>query len=215
MAVGDSISDSLYTVRTTLGNLTSIKLVNAQNAESDQIVREFERMSVSDLRVRSYRNAHPDSALDDYGIFVIKDVAGKMFLPFDLPGLDGSKKWLREESSRQRIYKAIIITVKRLLPELERQRVFVAEQASEETRKEATCIALQYLVDRFGGLFDAFKDIDNRTQQRILAEVRTFIQEQAQAGVLAVNELEENCVMAGMLYLFQGGSQPAQEEPAQ
>jgi hypothetical protein len=210
-AVGDSISDSLYTVRTTLGNITSVKLMNAQNAEAELMERESERMRDSDLRVKAYRNARPDSVLDDYGVFAIKEVSGSLFFPFDLPGLDGNRKWLQEESSRRRVYEAISINVKRLLAELEKRFVFL-DQAVETTRVEATCIAMQYLADRFGGLFDAFKGTDNRTQQRIMVELRQFFDERVAEGeILGHHEVE--CTMMAFLYLFQGGSEPAPEEP--
>ena len=210
-AVGESISDSLYTVRTTLGNITSVKLMNAQNAEAELMERERERMSESDLRVKTYRNARPDSVLDDYGVFAIKEVSGNLFFPFDLPGLDGNRKWMRDESSRRRVYEAISINVKRLLAELEKRFVFL-DQAVETTRVEATCIAMQYLADRFGGLFDAFKGTDNRTQQRIMVELRQFFDERVAEGeILGHHEVE--CTMMAFLYLFQGGSEPAPEEP--
>jgi len=210
-AVGDSISDSLYTVRTTLGNITSVKLMNAQSAEAELMERESERMRDSDLRVRTYRNARPDSVLDDYGVFAIKEVSGNMFFPFDMPGLDGSRKWIQDESARRRVYEAMAINVKRLLSELEKRLVFV-DQAVEATRVEATCIAMQYLADRFGGLFDAFKGIDNRTQQRIMAELRWFFDERRTAGE-TVGPYEAQCTMMAFLYLFQGGSEPAPEDP--
>ena len=210
-AVGDSISDSLYTVRTTLGNITSVKLMNAQSAEAELVEREGERMRESDLRVKTYRNARPDSALDDYGVFAIKEVVGNMFFPFDLPGLDGDRKWVRDESSRRRVYEAISINVRRLLSELEKRYVFV-DHAIETTRVEATCIAMQYLADRFGGLFDAFGGIDNRTQQRIMAELRLFFDERNADGADTV-PYEVECTMMAFLYLFHGGSEPAREEP--
>ena len=209
-AVGDSISDSLYTVRTTLGNITSVKLMNAQNAEAELMERERERMSESDQRVKTYLNARPDSVLDDYGVFAIKEVSGSLFFPFDLPGLDGNRKWLQEESSRRRVYEAISINVKRLLAELEKRFVFL-DQAVETTRVEATCIAMQYLADRFGGLFDAFKGADNRTQQRIMVELRQFFDERQAEGEVA-GPYEVQCTMMAFLYLFQGGSEPAPEE---
>ena len=258
MAVGESISDSLYTVRTTLGNITSVKLMNAQKAEGDLIAKERERMRDSDLRVRSYRAARPESALDGYGVSVIKETAKRMYFPFDLPGLDGRKDWLHDENARRRIYAAILTNVKRLLAELEEQRVFY-EDATMVTRIEATCIAMQYLVDRVGGLFDAFKGIDNRTQQRIMVELRDFlsggeeerreadadardieevirdidddrfvleddepvaenegVDEPAAEGVNAespASAYEAECTKMAVLYLLQGGSQPAQEEP--
>ena len=104
------------------------------------------------------------------------------------------------------------INVKRLLSELEKRLVFV-DQAVEATRVEATCIAMQYLADRFGGLFDAFKGIDNRTQQRIMAELRWFFDERRTAGE-TVGPYEAQCTMMAFLYLFQGGSEPAPEDPA-
>ena len=210
-AVGESISDSLYTVRTTLGNITSVKLMNAQNAEIELIERERERMRESDLRVKTYRNARPDSVLDDYGMFAIKEVCGSLFFPFDLPGLDGNRKWMQNESSRRRVYEAMSINVKRLLAELEKRFVFL-DQAVETTRVEATCIAMQYLADRFGGLFDAFKGADNRTQQRIMVELRQFFDERQAEGE-AAGPYEVQCTMMAFLYLFQGGSEPAPEEP--
>jgi hypothetical protein len=210
-AVGESISDSLYTVRTTLGNITSVKLMNAQNAEIELIERERERRRAGDLRVKTYRNARPDSVLDDYGMFAIKEVCGSLFFPFDLPGLDGNRKWMQDEFSRRRVYEAMSINVKRLLAELEKRFVFL-DQAVETTRVEATCIAMQYLADRFGGLFDAFKGVDNRTQQRIMVELRQFFDER-QADGEAAGPYEVQCTMMAFLYLFQGGSDPAPEEP--
>ena len=210
-AVGESISDSLYTVRTTLGNITSVKLMNAQKAEAELIERERKRMRESDLRVKTFQNAHPDSVLDDYGVFAIRDVTANMFFPFDLPGLDGNRKWMQEESSRRRVYEAMSINVKRLLAELEKRFVFL-DQAVETTRVEATCIAMQYLADRFGGLFDAFKGVDNRTQQRIMVELRQFFDER-QADGEAAGPYEVQCTTMAFLYLFQGGSDPAPEEP--
>ncbi|MBR6586583.1 MAG: phosphotransferase, partial [Kiritimatiellae bacterium] len=211
MAVGESISDSLYTVRTTLGNITSVKLMNAQNAEADLIVRERERMRDSDLRVRSYLAARPESLLDELGVSVIKETAKRMYFPFDLPGLDGRKDWLQDENARRRIYAAILTNVKRLLAELEEQRVF-SVNATMATRIEATCIAMQYLVDRVGGLFDAFSGIDNRTQQRIMVELRQFLLAREGHG-MTEGECEFECTMMAFLYLFQGGAQPAQEAP--
>ena len=102
------------------------------------------------------------------------------------------------------------VNVKRLLAELEKRFVFL-DQAVETTRVEATCIAMQYLADRFGGLFDAFKGADNRTQQRIMAELRRFFDEREASGETA-GYYEVECTMMAFLYLFQGGSEPAAEE---
>jgi hypothetical protein len=211
-AVGDSISDSLYTVRTTLGNFTSVRLMNAQDDEAELMKRESDRMRDSDLRVKAYRNARPGSALDDYGAFTVKEVAMNMFFPFDLPGLDGSRKWVKDESSRRRVYEAMAVNIRRLLSELEKRFVFV-DHAVETTRVEASCIAMQYLADRFGGLFDAFRGIDNRTQQRVMAELRQFFNEREEDGHEA-GRYEAECTMMAFLYLFQGGTEPAPEEPA-
>ena len=118
---------------------------------------------------------------------------------------------MQEESSRRRVYEAMSINVKRLLVELEKRFVFL-DQAVETTRVEATCIAMQYLADRFGGLFDAFKGADNRTQQRIMVELRQFFGER-EAGGETAGHYEVECTMMAFLYLFQGGSEPAPEEP--
>ena len=117
---------------------------------------------------------------------------------------------MQEESSRRRVYEAISINVKRLLAELEKRFVFL-DQAVEVTRVEATCIAMQYLADRFGGLFDAFKGMDNRTQQRIMAELRRFFDERLMEGEV-VGPYESECTKMAFLYLFQGGSEPAPED---
>jgi hypothetical protein len=71
---------------------------------------------------------------------------------------------------------------------------------------------MQYLADRFGGLFDAFGGIDNRTQQRIMAELRLFFDERNADGADTV-PYEVECTMMAFLYLFHGGSEPAREEP--
>ena len=164
-------------------------------------------MRDSDSRIRAYRNAHPGSALDDYGVSVIKEVAGGMFFPFDLPGLDGSRKWLKDASARRRVFEAVSVSVKRLMSELEAKFVFM-DHATIATRREAACIAMQYLVDRVGGLFSACSNVDNVTRERIMVEFRTFLAEERNGVAPEMNATDAECATAALLYLFQGGTQP-------
>jgi hypothetical protein len=211
-AVGWGISDSLYTVRTTLGNITSVKLKNEQEAEAVRIERAKERMRDSDRRVKRYlETRRQPSAINNEAVLVIKDIAGKMSLPFDLPGLDGSKAWLNSYSSNLKILEALQLNMKKLLDELERRHVF-DEDTTVETKKEAACIAMQYLVDRVGGLFEAFSDIENSPRLRIMALLSEYLRSDAARRIDGGLEHDLNeCVMATVLYLFMGGMQPMEE----
>ena len=212
-AVGWGISDSLYTVRTTLGNITSVKLRNEQEAEAERIERAKERMRDSDLRVKAYLDTRREpSALNDEAVLAIKEIAGKMSLPFDLPGLDGTKAWLNSYSANCRIFEALLLNMKKLLDELERRKVFDGN-TSAQTKKEAACIAMQYLVDRVGGLFEAFGGVENAPRMRILALTAEYLGSDDARRIDGEADHDRNeCVLAAVLYLFMGGMQPQQDE---
>ena len=212
-AVGWGISDSLYTVRTTLGNITSVKLKNEQEAEAARIERAKERMRDSDRRVAAYiATRRHERTIDDETVLAIKEIAGKMQVPFDLPGLDGSKAWLDSYPSHCKLFEAFLLNVKKLLDELERRNVFDGNTALE-TKKEAACIAMQYLVDRVGGLFDAFGGLENRVQQLVMVRLSEFLRSDGARRIDGRQDFERNeCVMASVLYLFIGGMQPIEDE---
>ena len=104
------------------------------------------------------------------------------------------------------------LNVKKLLDELERRQVF-NEDTTVETKKEATCVAMQYLVDRSGGLFEAFGDIENHVRMRLMALLSEFLRSQAALRIGGASDVDRSeCVMAAMLYLFMGGVQPLPAE---
>lgn len=214
MAVGDGISDSLYTVRTTLGNITSIKLMNEQDSDKRRDKESVARMRGSDQRVQTYVRAHNGAEMQANDIVLIKDSAYRLHLPFDLPGLDGSRSWRNDERMRIRVYEALDIVIRRLLADLERVGVLDA-QSTPEKRRHAVCIAMQYLVDREGGLFEAFGGIGNRDQQRILAEVNLYNSRRLPLPLDQVEfearRAQDQCVSATVLFLLTGGAQIAAE----
>ena len=211
-AVGWGISDSLYTVRTTLGNITSVKLKNGQDAEAERIERSKERMRDSDRRVAAYlETRRHERTLDENAVRAIKEIAGKMPLPHDLPGLDGGKAWLDSHSANIRLFDAILLNMKKLLDELERRGVFDAD-TTVETKKDAACVAVQYLVDRVGGLFEAFGGIDNTPRIRLMALLGEYLRSDAARRIDGAPDPDRNeCAMAAVLYLLMGGMQPLQE----
>ena len=210
-AVGSGISDSLYTVRTTLGNITSMKLRNEQEAEAGRIKQANDRMRLSDLRVAAYLETRRNgAAIDEDAVLAIKEIAGKMSLPFDLPGLDGSKAWLDSYPAHCKIFEAILLNIKKLLDELHNRGVF-DRNTTIEAKKEASCVAMQYLVDRFGGLFEAFGNLDNHMRQIVVVRLGDFLTSDRARRVDGVMDFDRNeCAMAALLYLFMGGMQPLQ-----
>ena len=212
-AVGSAISGSLYTVRTTLGNITSMKLKKEQEAEAVRIEQAKERMQLSDQRVAAYLGTRRhESELSKEAVLVIKDIASKLSFPFDMPGLNGSKAWIDSYSANCKIFEVFLLNVKKLLDELERRQVF-NEDTTVETKKEATCVAMQYLVDRSGGLFEAFGDIENHVRMRLMALLSEFLRSQAALRIGGASDADRSeCVMAAMLYLFMGGVQPLPAE---
>jgi hypothetical protein len=208
MAVGDGISDSLYSVRTTLGNFTSVKLMNEQGADRERSAQRAVRMRGSERHVRDYVNAHNGAGMVGKDLLTIRDAAYRLYLPFDLPGLDGSRDWRSDERMRIKVYQALDIVITKLIAELERRGVLRAESTLDK-RKHAVCIAMRYLADREGELFEAFGEIDNRERLRILAEVNVYNSRRLpmpfeQVGFEA-RRVHDQCIAAAVLFLFNGG----------
>lgn len=208
MAVGDGISDSLYSVRTTLGNFTSVKLMNEQGADRERSAQRAVRMRGSERHVRDYVNAHNGAGMVGKDLLTIRDAAYRLYLPFDLPGLDGSRNWRSDERMRIKVYETLDIVITKLIAELERRGVLRAESTLDK-RKHAVCIAMRYLADREGELFEAFGEIDNRERLRILAEVNVYNSRRLpmpfdQAGFEA-RRVHDQCIAAAVLFLFNGG----------
>jgi hypothetical protein len=208
MAVGNGISDSLYTVRTTLGNITSVKLMNEQNADRQRSVQKVARMRGSDQHVQAYVDAYDGAEMEGDDLLAVKKSADRQYLPFDLPGLDGSRDWRNDERKRIKVYEALDIVIKRLLADLERRGVLNA-RSTPEKRKHAVCIAMRYLADREGDLFGAFGGADNGERLRIMAEVNVYNSRRLpmpldQADIEA-RQAQDLCVAGAVLFLLNGG----------
>ena len=107
---------------------------------------------------------------------------------------------------------ALLLNMKKLLDELGQRNVF-DENTTVETKKEAACIAMQYLVDRVGGLFEAFGGIENSPRMRIMALLSEYLRTDRARLIDGVSDSDRNeCVMAAVLYLFMGGMEPLQGE---
>ena len=210
-AVGGSISGSIYTVRTTLGNIKSLQLRDDLNAGQQRETEREERMRDSDRRVEAYFNANsglaslsmPDREALQRLQKAVKDSALRLHLPFDLPGLDGKTGWRGNEESRNRVYEALHVVVKRLVSDLERKEV-LNSQSPIGIRMSATCIAMQYLVDREGGLFAAFGGTDSSERQRILDEVNAY-NDNRRTEADGEDRMHNQCVLAAVEFLFAGG----------
>lgn len=209
LAVGDGISDSLYTVRTTLGNVTSVKMMREQTAEETRLSQTRTRMEESAGRVAAYINSHPGVALNVNDIAAIREAALRLSVPFDLPGLDGSRDWLKDGESRRRMYEMLTVNVRRLLKDLEARGV-LDENSTHETRKHAVRIAMQYLVDKTGGLTDAFRDVEPRMRMRMAVELRehhpVVVDENADIATLMKANMESDCIATALLFMF--GEEP-------
>lgn len=214
-SVGESISGSLYTVRTTLGNKKSLDLMSDMNARERWEKEREERTKESDRRVEAYFNANsslsrlsmPDRRELQRLQKVVKESALHLHLPFDLPGIDGKTDWRGNDKSRKRVYEALNVVVKKLVSELESKNV-LNKQTPIGTYMSAVSIAMQYLVDREGGLFEAFAGADSSEKQRILDEVnatndnwRTEEEEE--------DRMHNQCVLAAVEFLFTGGGRIA------
>ena len=210
-AVGGSISGSIYTVRTTLGNIKSLQLRDDLNAGQQRETEREERMRDSDRRVEAYFNANsglaslsmPDREALQRLQKAVKESALRLHLPFDLPGLDGKTGWRGNEESRNRVYEALHVIVKRLVSDLESRSV-LNSQSPIGMRMSATCIAVQYLVDREGGLFAAFGGTDSSERQRILDEVNAY-NDNRRTEADGENRMHNQCVLAAVEFLFAGG----------
>ena len=210
-AVGSSISGSIYTVRTTLGNIKSLQLRDELNAGQLRETEREERMRESDRRVEAYFNANrglaslsmPDREALQRLQKAVKESARRLHLPFDLPGLDGKTGWRGNEESRNRVYEALHVVVKRLVSDLESRNV-LNSQSPIGIRMSATCIAMQYLVDREGGLFAAFGGADSSERQRILDEVNAY-NDNRRTEADGEDRMHNQCVLAAVEFLFAGG----------
>jgi hypothetical protein len=210
MAVGDGISDSLYSVRTTLGNITSVKLMNEQSADRQRSAQRAARMRDSDQLVQVYVNAHNGAGMEGSDVQTIKESARHLYLPFDLPGLGGNRDWRNDERKRIKVYETLDVVISRLLADLERRGVLNA-QSTPEKRKHAVCIAMRYLADREGELFEAFGGADNRERMRILAEVNVYNSRRLPTPIdqadIDARQMRDQCIAAAVLFLFNGGVQ--------
>ena len=133
----------------------------------------------------------------------VKESARRLHLPFDLPGLDGKTGWRGNEESRNRVYEALHVVVKRLVSDLESRNV-LNSQSPIGIRMSATCIAMQYLVDREGGLFAAFGGADSSERQRILDEVNVY-NDNRRTEADGEDRMHNQCVLAAVEFLFAGG----------
>ena len=214
LAVGDGISDSLYTVRTTLGNITSVKMMREQSAEDLRLAQTQTRMEGIAGHVDGYMAAHPDTGLDANAVAAIRDAAARLSVPFDLPGLNGSRGWLKDEDSRRRMYEMLAVNVRRLLKDLEDSGV-LDDGSTQETRKHAVRIAMQCLADRVGGLSDAFRDVEPRMRMRMMVELReqhpVVVGENADIAAFQKARMDNECVMTALLFMF-GDEPPLNQE---
>jgi hypothetical protein len=208
-AVGTGISDSVYSVRTTLGNVQAVELMRAQAAEDRRVSDIHVRMTGSDERVREYLQANPRSGLTQNDVGRIRQVALRMTLPFDMSGLDGKNKWLKAAAERGRFYEVLQLAVRRLLEELQRQGV-VADLTDVQRCRHCVRIAVRYLVDHSGGLFDAFAGMRNSQVQELLAEAGGFARRLRTAegdhGVLDMEVLHRQCFLAAIGFIASGGT---------
>jgi hypothetical protein len=196
-----------------LGNITSVKMMREQTADEERLDQMRTRMEGSDARVDAYVNAHPDIGLNANDVAAIKGVATRLSVPFDLPGLDGSQNWHKDGESRRRMYEMLAVNVRRLLRELE-DRDVLDETSTQEKRKHAVCIAMQYLVDKVGGLADAFRGIEPRIRMRMAVELRenhpVVVDEDADMASLQKARMENDCIAAALLFMFGGETLPVQ-----
>ena len=217
--VGDGISDSLYTVRTTLGNVKSVELLRAQEAEDRRMEEAKRRQMTSDNRVEEFLLAHPQSELGENDVVAIRDAAGRLNFPYDLPGIDGRIDWRASEARRKEMYGALVVVVKRLLSDLAVHGVITAE-SSENRFRNAVCVAMRYLADRTGGVFEAFRDVSNAHKILFLAEAGAFVREQNEGAternpneeMLRAENLQQQGVLAALNYFMSGGAMPIQTE---
>ncbi len=214
-SVGESISGSLYTVRTTLGNKKSLDLMSDMNARERWEKEREERTKESDRRVEAYFNVNsslsclsmPDSRELQRIQKVVKESTLRLHLPFDLPGIDGKTDWRGNDKSRKRVYEALHVVVKKLVSELESKNV-LNKQTPIGTRMSAVSIAMQYLVDREGGLFEAFAGADSSEKQRILDEVNAY-NDNLRTEAEEEDRMHNQCVLAAVEFLFTGGGRIA------
>ena len=208
MAVGDGISDSLYTVRTTLGNLTSVELMRAQEAEIRKSDATASRVSRSDELVREYVRQNEELRITQENLAKIKEAAGRLALPYDLPGRDGKGAWLQSEEERRKFYAVMQVVIQRLFDDLRGQGV-VGERTNAMRRMHYTRIAMQYLVDRDDGLLNALRGLTERQRQTISAEARDFFRDGAADDgdhqALDAARMMNQCLIAAIHFVAEGG----------
>ena len=168
-AVGSSITDSLYTVRTTLGNAKAVELMRDESAAGVRENAIAERILEGDAKVETFLRVNRSHGLLRQDVDAIRHVASRLTLPFDLPGIDGKTKWRNSEAERMRFYGVVHTAIKRILDDLQQMGV-IEDLYDAEHCKNCVRIAMQYVVDRSGWLFAGFGGMSNVKLQEMLVE---------------------------------------------
>ena len=170
-AVGDSVSDSIYTVRTTLGNVTSMNVVREQDADDKRIDEAKARINAANSSVVHYAADNADAGLSRADLMKIRSVAKNIFFPFDMPGIDGRSVWKGNADSRAKVLAAMKVVVRRIIKELKCQGV-LSDDSPLVRQRIAIHVAIEFVAARMGGLSTAFKGWSNSERMNLLVELQ-------------------------------------------
>ena len=191
-AVGDSVSDSVYTVRTTLGNVTAMNIVREQDADDKRIKDAKVRLKAADSTVVRYAADNADADLSAADLKKIRSAAKNIFLPFDMPGIDGEGVWKGNADSRGKVLETMKVVVRRLVDELKRTGV-LAEDSPLVRQRIAVHVAMEFLAARMGAFSDAYKGWSNVERMNLLVELQS----------VEVDAAKRFPIAEAFLYLFK------------
>ncbi|MBR4894460.1 MAG: hypothetical protein IKZ36_04600, partial [Kiritimatiellae bacterium] len=191
-AVGDSVSDSVYTVRTTLGNVTAMNIVREQDADDKRIKDAKVRLKAADSTVVRYAADNADADLSTADLKKIRSAAKNIFLPFDMPGIDGEGGWKGNADSRGKVLGTMKVVLRRLVDELKRTGV-LADDSPLVRQRIAVHVAMEFLAARMGSFSDAYKGWSNAERMNLLVELQSVEMDSAKRFPIA----------EAFLYLFK------------
>lgn len=191
-AVGDSVSDSVYTVRTTLGNVTAMNIVREQDADDKRVSDAKVRLKAADSTVVRYAADNADADLSRADLRKIRSAVKNIFLPFDMPGIDGESVWKGNADSRGKVLGVMKVVVRRLVDELKRTGV-LADDAPLVRQRIAVHVAMEFLAARMGSFSDAYKGWSNAERMNLLVELQSVEMDSAKRFPIA----------EAFLYLFK------------
>ena len=191
-AVGDSVSDSVYTVRTTLGNVTAMNIVREQDADDKRVSDAKVRLKAADSTVVRYAADNADADLSRADLRKIRSAVKNIFLPFDMPGIDGESVWKGNADSRGKVLGTMKVVVRRLVDELKRTGV-LADDAPLVRQRIAVHVAMEFLAARMGAFSDAYKGWSNAERMNLLVELQSVETDSAKRFPIA----------EAFLYLFK------------